>query len=229
MIETNTSKINLDYIEKNLHNNISEKNKLLALTDLHKILSPLTNSIFLSGGTLLGYVREKNFIKWDDDIDLELFRNDFLQIIDKFKEVLDKNNFYYIFSNEKNFEKINCYKYNQKISLGTLNVNSINDKYIIRKFNKLPKKYFVNPIRISFKKLSFLIPNPPENFLDFVYVDWQKPNHSNDDDIIYNANYFKKGYYQKIRIKLIRFLKLFLSNFFKKKLRYSEKKIKKNH
>jgi tetratricopeptide (TPR) repeat protein len=44
-----------------------------ALLDLHRELEPLGVRPFLISGTLLGYVREGDFIPWDKDIDLGVF------------------------------------------------------------------------------------------------------------------------------------------------------------
>ena len=42
---------------------------------------------FLEGGVLLGAIRDNNFIKWDWDVEIALFSEDFNN---KFRDILEK-------------------------------------------------------------------------------------------------------------------------------------------
>jgi tetratricopeptide (TPR) repeat protein len=53
-----------------------ENNAALALADLNRQMDVLGVRSFLISGTLLGYVRESDFISWDKDIDVGVFTKD---------------------------------------------------------------------------------------------------------------------------------------------------------
>lgn len=73
-------KINDDKLQK-LHDV-----ELEILNKIDEICKKYNLSFQLSGGTLLGAVRHKGFIPWDDDIDLTMIREDY----DKFIQVAQK-------------------------------------------------------------------------------------------------------------------------------------------
>ncbi len=91
-------KLNEDDL-KRLHQDL-----LTILLELDRICKKYNIRYFLSGGTLLGAIRHKGFIPWDDDIDIEMMRHDY----DKFckiceSELNEKKFFLQTQKNDKNY------------------------------------------------------------------------------------------------------------------------------
>lgn len=69
-----------------------QKNGIILLYNLDAICKQYNINYWISFGTLLGAVRHKGFIPWDDDIDIGMLRED----IEKLKQVLKDNKDFYV-------------------------------------------------------------------------------------------------------------------------------------
>jgi lipopolysaccharide cholinephosphotransferase len=80
---------------KNLHNVLIE-----ILDEFVRICEENNLIYFLAYGTLLGAVRHKGFIPWDDDLDVAMPKNDYKKFIEIYSKLEERN--YYIISNNYN-------------------------------------------------------------------------------------------------------------------------------
>lgn len=110
--------------EKNSYEKLSNKNlkklqrvEIEILDEVVKICNKHNLSYYLVGGTLLGAVRHKGFIPWDDDIDIGILRDDY----EKFLEVapLEIDDKFYIENR----------KYNKNFHLPYIKVKKNNTEY----------------------------------------------------------------------------------------------------
>lgn len=68
--------------------------QLEMLRELDKICRKHDIKYHLSAGTLIGAVRHKGFIPWDDDVDTEMFFDDYLKFVEVCKTELDENKYF---------------------------------------------------------------------------------------------------------------------------------------
>jgi hypothetical protein len=148
------------------------------LIELKRILDGLGIVFFLRQGTCLGAVRDHAFIPWDDDLDLGIVigLHGFTEAsIDPLIKAL-RDNGYYVKVEDENSSYVN---------LALLKENQKTDLYIMRVVDGkvyhypgvwFPTRLFTNLKETPFIGSTFLVPNPPEEYLKIKYgPDWVTP------------------------------------------------------
>lgn len=158
---------------------IDEDTKQQYLKDLlnfEQEMKKLSLPIFLIYGTLLGALREHDFIAHDTDIDIAYLSNyhnvkdvqterkDLIQYLTK-KDMLREFNTVGI--------KV---KYGLSVDMFDMWTSwTDGTDYYLSPFKKICSKDIVLPLKsLQFRNETFLIPNQSEQLLDILYLDWQK-------------------------------------------------------
>jgi len=87
-----------------------QKKELEILKEFIRVCDKLKLNYYMAGGSLIGVIRHKGFIPWDDDIDVCMLRKDYEEFLKKAQPLLKKNYFLQTYETEPgytgNFAKI---------------------------------------------------------------------------------------------------------------------------
>ena len=158
--------------------------QLSGLLEVKSIFDELGIKMFLTAGTLLGAVREKDFIKWDWNISVAFFDSELKNRLDYILQKLTEYNFEYkltIKGDSKEFIGIKARKDGATYIIE--NLIKVGD-YYLRPRHKIPSKLFKNYAPVELRNKEFDAPYPPEHYLAWYYgIDWRIPtriDHRND-------------------------------------------------
>lgn len=175
------------------------------LSEVYEILVSNNVNPLISGGTLLGIIREGDFIKWDWDIELSV----------KYSEVRNKNKALLDALKKKGYSitKYRPGKLEWKIEVEKKNVvfeirgwYRKNDLYK-RSFLSIPAEFLDKEKQIEFRDTTYQIPESSRSYLDFVYGDWETPKKTSVKSEYFNNTFYTPNNFIKqcIRVKLIFF------------------------
>jgi len=187
------------------------------LIAIKQLLDARGIQFFLAYGTALGAVRDKDFIEYDDDIDLIITQKLTLKERKKIGWALEDIGFktqsrimFNVFGRMESVHE----GYNGTEETGIIVVERYvnvsifffcqkDDKFVvIPKLGSFPileteKRFFEKGEVIKFKNESFLVPSPIKEYLEYTYGNWKEPRkgeHAKQFSEIYGIQYLKDNY-----------------------------------
>lgn len=183
------------YNRKFLYLGIKQIDKDKALVNLKDFLALLNHSgvnAVAGFGTLLGIVRDNDFITWDEDIDLCILEEEEIKLEENLHTLRD-NGFELV-----RYERIGLYSF--------IRNGEYIDIYVLQDIGGgirncgvdfLFEDDFIDTIPHEFKGLSVNIPRNYERHLEFLYGDWKTPVQYAD----FNMTSFQK-FISKLKISI---------------------------
>ena len=167
--------------------------------EVYSITLELSIKAWVVAGTLLGVIRENQFIEGDGDIDFHMFEKDFVDHMQELKIKFIEQGYIVRLVEGKN-PKMSLFKHG--FMVGMVGLKEQGD-WLTRPIHKYPKHLFLNEQYVEFCGLRCLIPSPPEKYLEFVYgPSWKIP----DKGIGANCNIYyslKSFHYCSLKVYFI--------------------------
>tara|TARA_B100000900_G_scaffold407961_1_gene421498 strand:- start:585 stop:1223 length:639 start_codon:yes stop_codon:yes gene_type:complete len=166
------------------------------------VLDEIKIKYFLNTGILLGAIRNKDFIKWDWDVEISVFSNDFLKKMNLISMKLQNKGFELIKIN-KNLNSLkldfkgSCPKSVTKYTIFSWNYSPYKNVYW-RQDKTIPSKYLKKLSKIKFLGKTFNVPNNPKSYLKFAYNNWRTPLRTADKNTYINKNFKQKFLYKDL-------------------------------
>ena len=154
------------------------------LQDLKKVFNKVGIKFFLFYGTLVGAIRDNDFSWLDDDVDVGVFFENADKLVET-EKIFKEMGYYVCFGPNIDGRRISGYiakkDFREKVDFYTL--FSFKGERCFYRFIRdnqayyipYPQKYFDNLKTIEFKGEEYLVPNPPEEFLTYLWGTWKVP------------------------------------------------------
>lgn len=148
------------------------------LNELKRVFEEAQVQFYLGGGTLLGIVRDGDFIRWDWDVSLEVKVEEILPRQEELLSLLRRNGFRIDEVNSrKDRFKINAVKYDARYEIkGWLARGQMR----IRRSRQIPARFFQPGGEVELRGVTYPSLYPQDEYLEFYYGDWRTPLRSAD-------------------------------------------------
>ena len=142
----------------------------------------LNLTLYPISGTLLGMIREKDFILHDNDVDLAYLSNKHTknEVLDEFYQICDFLKKENLLTRLCKKGQLHCYDEKKFFKYDIWTSFIINNKYyLIPLINGELKKDFILPLKTqNFRGFDFMIPQKSEKLLNYIYIDWKNINYN---------------------------------------------------
>ncbi len=160
------------------------------LQEVKVIFEKIGIPYFLASGTLLGAVREKNFIRWDWDVQCYLTTETAFDVKDEIIKAFTQEGFV-LETHNPNYDSLKFVftKYGAEYEITSWYKKG--DMRYRTRYSQLPAKFFENTAVIDFLGAEYPCMTPAEEYLEFCYGDWRTPKRTMDKNEYLNPNFFK--------------------------------------